>query len=212
MSRLIKPTEYAKEQNISRQAVYAKIKKGLLASKRVDGKIYIIIDEDEKIQSEKSNSSVEENTQVVEIKELLASKEETISILKESIKDLKETNTEINTTLRGEIELLKQVFAEMRNLYVKQVDYMGERTLIKLEHETNTQTTQVETEENGECWVDLETFFERASIKKKKKKEKIKKRLLKAYQTEDPRIQIKEGILFMSCYDFYEDILQSKKS
>ncbi len=211
MSRLIKPTVYAKEQNISRQAVYAKIKKGLLASKRVDGKIYIIIDEDEK-QSETNPLPPEENSPVVDIKELLASKDETISILKESIKDLKETNTEINTTLRGEIELLKQVFAEMRNLYVKQVDYIGERSLSKVEHKSNIESTEVREEEEGECWVDLETFFERASIKKRKKKEKIKNRLLKAYQAEDSRIRIKEGILFMSCYDFYEDILQNKKS
>jgi predicted DNA-binding protein YlxM (UPF0122 family) len=34
MSRLIKPSEYAKQSGISRQAVYAKIKKGLLKSKK----------------------------------------------------------------------------------------------------------------------------------------------------------------------------------
>ncbi|HIC78133.1 MAG TPA: DUF3972 domain-containing protein, partial [Sulfurovum sp.] len=33
MSRMVKPTDYAKEKSISRQEVYAKIKKGLLDSK-----------------------------------------------------------------------------------------------------------------------------------------------------------------------------------
>ena len=126
---MIKPTNYAKEQNISRQAVYAKIKKGVLDSKTVDGKIYIILDEDE-IPTKDIKPT--EKTNVVNISELLTSKEETISVLKESIKDLKHTNTEINTTLRGEIELLKQVFTEMRNLYVKQVDYMGEKKVVQL--------------------------------------------------------------------------------
>ena len=45
MSKLIKPIEYAVEQGISRQAVYAKIKKGTLNSKTVDGKMYIVVDE-----------------------------------------------------------------------------------------------------------------------------------------------------------------------
>jgi predicted DNA-binding protein YlxM (UPF0122 family) len=124
VSRIIKPTDYAKEQNISRQAIYAKIKKGLLNSKTIDGKIYIILQEEETSQVETlsltKNETIEQS-QVVNIAELLTSKDETISVLKESIKDLKHTNTEINTTLGGEIELLKQVFSEMRNLYLKQL-------------------------------------------------------------------------------------------
>jgi len=205
MSRLVKPIVYAKEQNISRQAVYAKIKKGLLPSKTIEGKIYIILEEEEPISSQPT-------TQTVDVDALLASKEETISVLKESIQDLKQTNTEINTTLRGEIELLKQVFMEMRNLYVKQVDYLGERTLVPLNNEATLPNPKEKIEEEtAECWVDLDTFLDRANIHKTKKRAKIKKRLLKAYQQEDPRITLKENILYMSCYDFYEDILKSKK-
>ena len=204
MSRLIKPTEYAKEQNISRQAVYAKIKKGLLESKTVDGKIYIIL-EDKSIPTTQTTPNIDIN-----INELLNSKEETISVLKESIKDLKHTNTEINTTLRGEIELLKQVFTEMRNLYVKQVDYMGEHKLVQLNNSSkpiNHQTDKNRKNNLSDCWVDIETFLDRANIKKSKKRKKIKKRFLKAYQENDLRIRIENDTLFISCYDFYEDIL-----
>ena len=205
---MVKPTDYAKEQNISRQAVYAKIKKGGLNSKTVDGKIYIILDEDEEITQ---NSKLDKKDHVVNISELLTSKEETISVLKESIKDLKQTNTEINTTLRGEIELLKQVFTEMRNLYVKQVDYMGDyKSSVELNH-PNHQSIESKTDkkqdEEMECWVDIETFLDRANITKIKKRRKVKKNLLKAYQENDPRIKIESDTLFISCYDFYEDIL-----
>ncbi len=207
---MVKPTDYAKEQSISRQAVYAKIKKGILESKTVDGKIYIILDEDEPTQNNKiiNKEQKKEKEQMINISELLTSKEETISVLKESIKDLKQTNTEINTTLRGEIELLKQVFTEMRNLYVKQVDHMGTHKSVELNHpspiESKIETKQDET---VECWVDIETFLDRANIKKTKKRKKVKKNLLKAYQENDPRIKIESDTLFISCYDFYEDIL-----
>jgi len=202
---MVKPTDYAREQNISRQAVYAKIKKGILESKTVDGKIYIILDEDE---TATQNIGITQKDQMVNISELLASKEETISVLKESIKDLKNTNTEINTTLRGEIELLKQVFTEMRNLYVKQVDYMGEHKSVEL-HQPSPIEGKIETKQDkiGECWIDVESFLDRANIKKNKKRKKVKKNLLKAYQENDPRIKIESDTLFVSCYDFYEDML-----
>ena len=43
MDRMVKPAEYAKELGISRQAVYAKIKRGVLNSKNIDGKLYIVV-------------------------------------------------------------------------------------------------------------------------------------------------------------------------
>jgi len=212
MSRLIKPTIYAKEHNISRQAVYAKIKKGALPSKRVDGKIYIILEEE---MPTPPNSHLDETQNrtlpTEEMHALLASKEETIAVLKESIQDLKATNTEINTTLRGEIELLKQVFAEMRNLYVKQVNYQTQQHPLQFQPAPPQQKEVLNhsliKEEDRECWMDLESFLERAGIHKKKKRAKVTKRLRHAYQNDDPRIQMRGGDLFMSCYDFYEDIL-----
>jgi len=222
MSRLVKPIEYAKAQGISRQAVYAKIKKGLLSSKTVDGKIYIVLDE-ELITKQDNSASEKQETKsphLIDVKELLNSKEQTIMVLKESITDLKQTNTEINTTLRGEIELLKQVFTEMRNLYVKQVDYMNTEKKLELENKlsaNNTSNKSIYEEvvsvdeipnDGDECWVTLVEFLERSGITKAKKKKKIANRLRKAYDAKDKRIKIEDNEIFLSCYHFYEDILK----
>jgi predicted DNA-binding protein YlxM (UPF0122 family) len=216
MSKLVKPIEYAKAQGISRQAVYAKIKKGVLTSKTIDGKIYIVLDKElemlplSQISDEPNKEML--NTHLIDVKELLSSKEETISVLKESISDLKQTNTEINTTLRGEIELLKQVFTEMRQLYVKQVDYMSTEKRLELENrysrEEMTAVEEVLNEQEEACWITIEEFFERSEIKKEKKKRKIEKRFKKAYANADTRIKEEDNILYVSCYDFYEDILK----
>jgi len=211
MSKLVKPIEYATSQGISRQAVYAKIKKGTLESKTVDGKMYIVVDEidnknDKKIEQE------ETAPHLVDVQELLKSKEETIATLKESISDLKQTNTEINTTLRGEIELLKQVFTEMRNLYVKQVDYM----VIDKKRELENQSAPIEAisleeiDSEEECWITLDEFFVRSKITKEKRKRKIIKRLRKAFMKNDERIKIENDEIYLSCYHFYEDILNKK--
>ena len=227
MGRLMKPIEYAKAQGISRQAVYAKIKKGVLSSKNVDGKIYIVLDEE---LISKENDTVPEQQEnnsphLIDVKELLNSKEQTIAVLKESISDLKHTNTEINTTLRGEIELLKQVFTEMRNLYVKQVDYMNTEKKLELENKVssnNAKENLVDMNESiynevlsvdeipndeEECWITLSEFLERSGIRKEKKKNKIANRLKKAYKAKDKRIKIENSEIFLSCYHFYEDIL-----
>ena len=217
MSRLVKPTEYANELGISRQAVYAKIKKGLLTSKTVDGKIYIILENEVVPKSSKqvkTSSTVEESTpHLIDVKELLTSKEQTINVLKESITDLKQTNTEINTTLRGEIELLKQVFTEMRNLYVKQVDYMSTEKRLELETKYTREEMVLAQEfpnDEEECWITLEEFFARSNIVKEKKKVKIVKRLKKAFLKSDTRIKIEDDKIYLSCYHFYEDIISNK--
>jgi len=207
MSKLVKPIEYATSQGISRQAVYAKIKKGTLESKTVDGKMYIVVDEiDKKIEEDKIAPHL------VDVQELLKSKEETIATLKESISDLKHTNTEINTTLRGEIELLKQVFTEIRNLYVKQVDYMGIERKRELENKSAPieaiSLEEVESEED--CWITLDDFFLRCKITKEKRKRKVIKRLRKAFMKNDERIKMEDDEIYLSCYHFYEDILNKK--
>ena len=211
MSKLVKPIEYAASQGISRQAVYAKIKKGTLESKTVDGKMYIVVDEDTIDKKKEEQERVASH--LVDVKELLKSKEETIATLKESISDLKHTNTEINTTLRGEIELLKQVFTEMRNLYVKQVDYM----VIDQKRELENQSAPIEaislkesSEKDEDCWITLNEFFVRCKITKEKRKLKVVKRLRKAFMKNDKRIKMEDDEIYLSCYHFYEDILNKK--
>ncbi|CAA6820122.1 MAG: Unknown protein [uncultured Sulfurovum sp.] len=212
MSKLVKPIEYASSQGISRQAVYAKIKKGTLDSKTVDGKMYIVVDEVEGKEEISKPKKEEPSAHLIDVKELLTSKDQTISVLKESISDLKHTNTEINTTLRGEIELLKQVFTEMRNLYVKQVDYM----VIDKQKEVETQPAPLEaisleaTKEEDDCWITLDEFFERCKITKEKRKIKVVKRLRKAFMKDDERIKMEDDTIYLSCYHFYEDILNKK--
>lgn len=211
MSKLIKPIEYAEQKGISRQAVYAKIKKGTLTSKTVDGKIYIVVDEVAPTKTDHKEEQEKVAPHLVDVKELLTSKDQTISVLQESISDLKHTNTEINTTLRGEIELLKQVFSEMRNLYVKQVDYM----VIDKQKELEKQSAPIEAialqeHEEDECWITLEEFFERCKIDKEKRKAKVVKRLRKAFMKNDERIKMENDTIYVSCYHFYEDILNKK--
>ena len=53
----MKPVEYAQELGISRQAVYAKIKRGILRAKNVEGKLYIVVD---KIESQDQSQSKKE--------------------------------------------------------------------------------------------------------------------------------------------------------
>ena len=212
MSKLVKPIEYASSQGISRQAVYAQIKKGTLNSKTVDGKMYIIVEESTPKVEENKEASEKIAPHLINVQELLMSKDQTISVLQESISDLKHTNTEINTTLRGEIELLKQVFSEMRNLYVKQVDYM----VIDKQKELSKQSAGIEAIslkehlEEDDCWITLEEFFTRCKISKEKRKIKVVKRLRKAFMKNDERIKMEDDIIYLSCYHFYEDILNKK--
>ena len=61
MEKLMKPAEYAQELGISRQAVYAKIKRGILTAKNVEGKLYIVVDNN---STQETNSSEKETTVV----------------------------------------------------------------------------------------------------------------------------------------------------
>ncbi len=122
MSKLIKPSEYAKSSGISRQAVYAKIKKGLLKSKKVDGKIFIELDSSVEIDNKKHNIELIKKSETQ--KDLILAKDETIKILKDTIKDLKDTNNLIVGTLKGEVDLLKDAFGEMQHLYRTQIEHL----------------------------------------------------------------------------------------
>jgi len=133
MGNLIKPSDYAKKMGISRQAVYAKIKRGILTSKRVDGKLYVVQGSEknaaatpDKRASETPNPSghASATSSGKDLRELLAAKDETIGVLKATITDLKETNQMITSTLRSEVDLLKEAFSEMKMLYSTQIEHM----------------------------------------------------------------------------------------
>jgi len=200
----MKPAEYAKELGISRQAVYAKIKRGILTSKNVEGKLYIVVDntqEKETTQSKRDNptkSKVTTATKTEESKDyksLLEAKDETIKVLKGTVKDLKKSNKQISTTLRGEIDLLKDAFFEMRTLYAQQLEYKKTEDAIDVVSEDTT------------TWIALKKFLRKHNIRKEKQQDKVTKRLKKALKNGDIRLTKIEGKLKLDANQTYEDIL-----
>ncbi len=212
MEKLMKPVEYAKELGISRQAVYAKIKRGILTAKNVEGKLYIVVDnttvnktsvpaqEVKKPTTSKIPSVTIQNEQK-DYKALLAAKDETISVLKGTVKDLKKSNKQISTTLRSEIDLLKEAFHEMRSLYVYRLEQKQPEESI----EAITEEESVEIVE--EQWISVKKFFKHHNLTKEKQKEKVLKRLKKAYKKSDERLAKEEGRLKLDMNKNYEDIL-----
>jgi len=203
----MKPVEYAQELGISRQAVYAKIKRGILTAKNVDGKLYIVVDTDEKPEVQKSKK---ESTPILSTKEtlpsekeskdysaLLKAKDETISVLKGTVTDLKKSNKQISKTLKGEIDLLKEAFHEMRTLYVHQLEQKKPQETIEIYTE----------EEDSDDWIGLKKFLKQHNIIKEKKQVKVTKRLKKAYKNGDIRVMKIKGKLKLNAEENYKDIL-----
>jgi len=210
MEKLMKPAEYAQELGISRQAVYAKIKRGILQAKNVEGKLYIVVDKT--ITQETKKSTVNTTSKVKasvktsaseakDYKALLEAKDETISVLKGTVKDLKKSNKQISTTLKGEIDLLKEAFHEMRSLYVLQLEQHKPQTeeLIEVEEEV--------THQEKTNWIGLKKFFKLHKIVKEKQQEKVIKRLSKAFKKDDERLMNVEGKIKLNAEKNYDDIL-----
>ncbi|CAA6800099.1 MAG: Unknown protein [uncultured Sulfurovum sp.] len=226
----MKPAEYAQAMGISRQAVYAKIKRGILTSKSVDGKLYVVIDNDElnaqdetdvssfgsnktptKIVRKSTQSQV--NKSSVDYKSLLQAKDETISVLKGTVKDLKKSNKQISTTLKGEIDLLKDAFHEMRTLYLHQLEYKKSDDTIEVETEENdvqkTQDVDVQDEETKKSknWISVKKFFKKHELIKLKQQEKCIKRIKKLYKKGDDRLMVVKDKIKLNDNANYEDIL-----
>lgn len=219
MEKLMKPAEYAQELGISRQAVYAKIKRGILTAKNVEGKLYIVIDKTSKEEtmtpskettvnpknspSSKVNKSESQN-EIKNYKALLEAKDETISVLKGTVKDLKKSNKQISTTLKGEIDLIKEAFHEMRALYLHQLEYQKPEKAETIEVTSEEDTVEVE----AEHWIGLKKFFKQHKISKEKQQGKIEKRLKKAYNSGDERVMKVDDKLKMNADKTYKDIVK----
>ena len=209
MEKLMKPAEYAKELGISRQAVYAKIKRGILKAKNVEGKLYIVVDKIEKQNTNKTVSTPKEKTTTSNIKTdakdykaLLLAKDETITVLKGTVKDLKKSNKQISSTLKGEIDLLKEAFHEMRSLYVMQLEQKRPEAKEVIEVE------EASYQENNENWIGLKKFFKLHNVTKEKHQEKAIKRLSKAFKKDDARLKNEGGKLKLNADANYKDILK----
>ena len=245
MGNLIKPADYARKLGISRQAVYAKIKKGILTSKSVDGKLYIVQNEaDDTPPSTPSstNSSARSSRQPAtepskDFRDLLEAKDETIGILKETIVDLKDTNKMITSTLRGEVELLKEAFSEMKMLYSTRIEHLQTEEATTLETEPTDIASveedaeeepiafadervmgdEVETLSDGSdagddlAWIELEDFFDEHDIRKKTKQAKVAKQLKKLFKKGDSRIDSFNGDLILLADADFGDVLKKKK-
>jgi len=194
MDRMVKPAEYAKELGISRQAVYAKIKRGVLNSKNIDGKLYIVVS----TLSQVTKSTKQDLIKLIDkpkittqkpmkdYESLLSAKDETISVLKGTVKDLKKSNKQISTTLRGEIDLLKEAFHEMRSLYAMQLEYQKPQ-------EEAIEVYESEEEKPKAEWISLKKFFKKVKINNSKKKKKIKKKFNIAYSANEEYVRKVDG-------------------
>ncbi|WP_245609199.1 DUF3972 domain-containing protein [Sulfurovum lithotrophicum] len=214
MEKLMKPAEYAKELGISRQAVYAKIKRGILTAKNVDGKLYIVVDKEAKKEKTPAASEIKKTTtsksatanpadKQTDYKALLDAKDETIAVLKDTVKDLKESNKQISTTLRSEIDLLKEAFHEMRTLYVHQLGHTENSEAIDVEeHEATPEESLVE-----EAWIGIKKFFKQLGITKEKQQEKMTKALKKAYKKGDKRLAKEKGKIKINTAVDYRDLI-----
>ena len=218
----MKPAEYAKELGISRQAVYAKIKRGILTAKNVEGKLYIVIDNstEETIVKSTSTKTAEQTkstplsqavpkTDNKDYKSLLKAKDETISVLKGTVKNLKKSNKQISTTLKGEIDLLKDAFHEMRSLYVLQLE---QKKIPEHDDAIDVVSEEEHAEEHVEAeverWIGVKKFFKQHGITKEKQQAKVIKRLTKAYKTGDERLMKIDEKLKMNKKKNYEDIIK----
>ena len=218
MEKLMKPAEYAQKLGISRQAVYAKIKRGILTAKNVEGKLYIVVDKEttapnkEKTQKENtptsSSSTASPKVENQDYKALLKAKDETISVLKGTVKDLKKSNKQITTTLRGEIDLLKEAFYEMRTLYANQLEHKKpQKSEEAIEVITEDDVTEEKTAQTEGQWIGMKKLFKQYKITKEKAQNKIMKRLKKAYNQGDERIMRVENKLKFNANKSYKDLM-----
>jgi len=214
----MKPAEYAKELGISRQAVYAKIKRGILTAKNVEGKLYIVVDNStDETPVEPASTETVEQTQSTPVsqaaptsdnkdyKALLKAKDETISVLKGTVKDLKKSNKQISTTLKGEVDLLKDAFHEMRSLYVLQLE---QKKVPAHDDAIDVVSEEDHVEVEIEQWISVKRFFKQHDIGKEKQQDKVVKRLNKAYKLGDDRLMMVEKKLKINKNKTYKDIIK----
>ncbi len=213
MGNLIKPADYAAKMGISRQAVYAKIKKGILSSRNIGGKLFVVLDSKaekaDSVSAASGNRAKQQHPTGSDAhqEKLLAAKDETISILRETITDLKETNKMITSTLRGEVDLLKEAFSEMKMLYGLQLEHKVQTEEREASIEVESVDTVDTAQEKQEEWLELSDFYALHGITKKKKQKKIREKLRKRAKKGDPRVDRFNGeILFLASADF-EDLL-----
>lgn len=179
MERLVTTGEAAQLLGLSLQGVHYRIKSGQLKSLKQGGKTFVYVTEFFQ-QEAKTEPKMQTNTSSAyneTVETIVKSKDEQISLLKQSIdfiKDqykseirrLEKNQKRIIKVFNSEIKLLQSAFNEMRSIYKPQI-------------EAQTQTT-------AEKFISINDFF--VFLKEHNKSDKqIKIILLNAVQRKDPR-------------------------
>ncbi len=211
MSRLVKPADYAKETGISRQAVYAKIKRGSLASKEIGEQLFIVVDDDSKLktkavissdnQSISKLSSASKQSQPLsnEFQTIIDAKNETIETLKNRIHDLKDSNQELSLVFRSEIELLKEAFGEMKRIYSHQLEHHEQATIIlNNDHEKSHKKPK---------WISVKKFLKKFNIDKKHH-DKIKQYLHTLYLGGDTRVSLIDDKIRVNLHNSSKEMIE----
>ncbi len=150
MTKLVKPSDYARQTGLSRQAIYAQIKNDALPSQKKDGRLYVVTQEAE-----------ESETDPQTLQQIIDSKNETIEVLQKNIADLQRSNQDVIAVMKNEIELLKQAFVEMKRIY------------------SDTHTPQALVHASDKKWLSLKQYCKKYDQKKSDKFVKKVKKLYK---------------------------------
>lgn len=144
MERLVTTSEAAQLLGLSLQGVHYRIKSGQLKSLKQGGKTFVYVTEffqqDTKEGSKNESNDVRDNQINERIETIVKSKDEQISLLKQSmgfikeqyqneIRRLEKNQKRIIKVFNSEIKLLQSAFNEMRSIYKPQLTSSGDSSL-----------------------------------------------------------------------------------
>ncbi len=144
MERLVTTSEAAQLLGLSLQGVHYRIKSGQLKSLKQGGKTFVYVTEffqqDAKEASKNESNDVRDNQINERIETIVKSKDEQISLLKQSmgfikeqyqneIRRLEKNQKRIIKVFNSEIKLLQSAFNEMRSIYKPQLTSSGDSSL-----------------------------------------------------------------------------------
>lgn len=136
MERLVTTSQAAEILGLSLQGIHYRIKKEQLKSIKKDGKTFVYINDDEKVENTQTQSKVKSSTTQSTfdaVQAVLDVKNEQIDLLKKSMKWMKKqyiseifrlekNQKRIIEVFNSEIKLLQSAFNEMRSIYKPQIE------------------------------------------------------------------------------------------
>lgn len=141
MERLVTTSQAAEILGLSLQGIHYRIKKEQLKSIKKDGKTFVYLDEDEKVDKPEFQAEIKPKVQTTAVKQptfdavqaVIDVKDEQIELLKKSMKWMKKqyiseifrlekNQKRIIEVFNSEIKLLQSAFNEMRSIYKPQIE------------------------------------------------------------------------------------------